>query len=587
MKKHTPTPRVIASVWHHWKPAFSTSKTMLAGTFLCYSIAMYFEMMFRPTQMKKVFDALSVHASPWQPFYFIIIASIMGWIFNRSGDICIVFAESRIIRSLKDYCMEGLLGKSTTFFTKKGSASGSLVAKSKRFAHVSEHVIDEFAFSLVKSTLFVIYLLVYTSILMQYLLVPLVIWLTLFVSISVMLSHVQMKYDLKSSEADSVTTSHISDILSSLFTLRMYSAVARVQKTFGFVTKEEETKRRNAWLFSNMQWAFQAILVIALELYCIGTTIGNVESGATTIGTAALVQSYIMSLTMYMWTFGRSIIKVRTACAEAYEMAEMLEEENSEPITGEPLQSISENKGISFSGVTFGYTDQVQTLSDFSFTFSSGRKYGIIGKTGSGKSTLTKLMLRAFHHHHGKIHIGNQRIEDVNKLLLRSWIAYVPQDPHFPSWKVKDIIALGKPNASPDEIRIAAEKAQCGFIWEKLPSGFDTEIGERGVLLSGGERQRLAIAAAILKDAPIVIMDEPTSALDAYTEHCIQSVIKTYFSGKTLIVIAHRLSTVAVLDEIILIENGTVKDFGPHTSLLQSSPDYAQMWELQTNPHIA
>lgn len=586
MKKHTDTPLVIASVWRHWKPAFSKSKTVLVGTFLCYSIAMYFEMMLRPTQMKKIFDALSVHASPWQPFYLIIGASVIGWMFNRSGDTCIVLAESQIIKSLKDYCMHGLLGKSTTFFTKKGSTSGSLVAKSKRFAHVSEHVIDECAFSLVKSTIFVIYLLVYTSILMQYLLLPLIVWVTLFVSISVALSRAQMKYDLISSEADSITTSHVSDILSSLFTLRMYSAVERVENTFTYVTKEEESKRRRAWLFSNTQWALQAILVVILELYCIGTTLAKVQSGAATIGTAALVQSYIMSLTMYMWTFGRSIIKVRTACAEAYEMTEMLEEENSEPISGETLPLISENKGISFSGVTFGYTDHVQTLTDFSFNFVSGRKYGVIGKTGSGKSTLTKLMLRALTHKNGMIHVGTQPIEEVNKLLLRSWIAYVPQDPHFPSWKVRDIIALGKPSASAEEIRVAAEKAQCGFIWETLPHGFDTEIGERGILLSGGERQRLAIAAAILKDAPIVIMDEPTSALDARTEHCIQSVIKTYFSGKTLIVIAHRLSTVAVLDEIILIENGMVKDFGPHASLLQSSQEYAEMWKLQTDPHI-
>ena len=144
---------------------------------------------------------------------------------------------------------------------------------------------------------------------------------------------------------------------------------------------------------------------------------------------------------------------------------------------------------------------------------------------------------------------------------------------------------MGSENATEDEILLAAQKASCDFI-KKLPYGLDTRIGERGVKLSGGERQRLAIAAAILKDAPIVIMDEPTSALDAITERAIQDALSTHFIGKTLIVIAHRLSTVAILDEIVVLHEGALLASGSHEELIENSELYKNMWELQTNPKL-
>jgi len=406
-------------------------------------------------------------------------------------------------------------------------------------------------------------------------------------TVTIILSRIRMKYDLRSSSADSVTTGHVSDILLSVFTLRVFSAIPRVRSTFEEIAKDEQIKRRLTWFIGNFQWAIQGIFVVILELYCMRLIIGKVENKVYTIGTAVLVQSYIATLSMYMWGLGRSLIKVRTAFADAYEMAELLNEPSSEPTCYVDKSIIPKNNGIIFSDVTFGYIDGAQALKNFSFNFLAGRRYGLIGKTGSGKSTLTKLILRAYSHNNGEILVCNESINSINKLILRSWISYVPQDPQFPSWTVREIISMGNPIASDEEVRTAAEKASCDFIWKKLPFGFETKIGERGVKLSGGERQRLAIAAAILKNGPIVIMDEPTSALDAYTEKSIQKAIQTHFVGKTLIVIAHRLSTVAILDEIILLENGKVKDFGPHELLLKTSKDYKEMWELQTHPHLS
>jgi ATP-binding cassette subfamily B protein len=584
MEDQKVTPKVIAVVWKHWRKAFKKNKTMLIGTVLFYSLSMYIDLMFRPTQWKNVFDSLVNNTSPWDAFRLIIIASVIGWIMPRLGEACIVISESKIIKDLKDYCLEGLLGKSTHFFTTH--SSGGLVAKSKRFASVSETVIDEFVFSIIRSIFLVIYLVIYSWILIPELTFVFVIWIVLFVLVTIVLSRIRMKFDLRSSNADSVTTSHISDILLSVFTLRVFSAIPRVRKTFKAVTEDEFVKRKTAWFFGNLQWSIQGIFVVVIELYCMNLIINKVENNVYTIGTAVLVQSYIVSLSMYMWGLGRSLIKVRTAFADAYEMAELLDEAPSEPIEYKDESKLPNGNGITFSNVTFGYSNGVQALQNFSFNFVAGRKYGLIGKTGSGKSTLTKLILRAYSKYEGVIQVCDESIDSINKLMLRSWISYVPQDPQFPSWTIREIIRMGKPSATDEEIRSAAEKASCDFIWEKFPLGFDTKVGERGIKLSGGERQRLAIAAAILKDAPIVIMDEPTSALDAETEESIQIAIKKHFEGKTLIVIAHRLATTAILDEIILLENGKVKDFGPHESLLLTSDDYKKIWELQTNPQI-
>jgi len=584
MEEQKVTPKVVATVWRHWKGAFGKSKVMIAAMILFYSLAMYVELMYRPTQWKHVFDSLTTGASPWRAFTLIVAASVVAWVINRLADACIVRGETKIIKDLKDYCMEGLLGKNTKFFS--SYSSGALVAKSKRFANVSETVIDEFVFSIIRSAFFILYLVIYSWILIPELSGAFIVWTALFITAVIIFSKWRMRYDLVSSKLDSKTTGHISDILLSVLTLRVYSAIPKVTETFREVTKEDYVKRKKAWLFGNFQWATQSALVIILEIYCMNMIITKVESGVYTIGTAVLVQSYIASLTMYMWGLGRSFIKVRTAFADAHEMSELLDVESTEPIAYAGTDRAPLHNGIKFSDVTFGYTDEVHALKNFSFNFLPQRRYGIVGKTGSGKSTLTKLVLRLYEQHSGGIDICNENIKEVHKLALRSWISYVPQDPQFPSWKVKDIIAMGRPHATVEEIREAAEKASCDFIWEKLPKGFDTEIGERGVKLSGGERQRLAIAAAILKDGPIIIMDEPTSALDAETEHSIQKAIQTHFEGKTLIVIAHRLSTVAILDEILMLEDGKVKDFGPHESLLKTSDDYARMWALQTNPHI-
>lgn len=215
-------------------------------------------------------------------------------------------------------------------------------------------------------------------------------------------------------------------------------------------------------------------------------------------------------------------------------------------------------------------------------TIPAGQKIGLVGRSGSGKTTLTNLILRLNDIQCGQILIDGQNIADITQTSLRHQIAYVPQEPMLFHRSIKDNIAYGNPDASDGQIINAARMAEAIEFIEKLPEGFDTITGERGVKLSGGQRQRIAIARAILADALILILDEATSALDSQNEQLVQNALANLMQGRTSIVVAHRLSTVASLDRIVVLDQGEIVEDGTHNELICLDGVYAQMWKMQT-----
>ncbi len=215
-------------------------------------------------------------------------------------------------------------------------------------------------------------------------------------------------------------------------------------------------------------------------------------------------------------------------------------------------------------------------------TILAGQKMGLVGKSGSGKTTLTNLILRLNDIQGGQILIDGQNIADITQTSLRHQIAYVPQEPMLFHRSIKDNIAYGNPDASEEQILNAARMAEAVDFIEALPEGFETITGERGVKLSGGQRQRIAIARAILADAPILILDEATSALDSQNEQLVQNALANLMQGRTSIVVAHRLSTVASLDRIVVLDQGKIVEDGTHDELICSGGVYAEMWKKQT-----
>jgi ATP-binding cassette subfamily B protein/subfamily B ATP-binding cassette protein MsbA len=236
---------------------------------------------------------------------------------------------------------------------------------------------------------------------------------------------------------------------------------------------------------------------------------------------------------------------------------------------------------IEWSDVTFGYSVDAPVLRNVSLRVEPGKMLALVGTTGAGKSTLVSLVPRFFDPWHGKVMIDGQDVREVRLNDLRGRISVVLQEPFLLPLSVAENIAYGRVGAGRAEIEKAAAAANADGFIRKLPQGYETVIGERGASLSGGERHRLAIARAILKDAPILIMDEPTSALDAQTEASVMEALGRLMAGRTCIVIAHRLSTVRRADVIAVVQEGRVVETGRHEELIARGGVYARLCELQ------
>jgi len=236
---------------------------------------------------------------------------------------------------------------------------------------------------------------------------------------------------------------------------------------------------------------------------------------------------------------------------------------------------------VCFEDVSFGYSAEAPVLRNLSFTAQGGKVTAIVGLSGSGKTTVLNLIQKMWHPDSGAISIDGQSIADVSTLSLRSQISLVSQDVFLFEGTIRENIAAGSQVDSETAVKAAARAAHIDTFIEGLPNGYDTPVGELGAMLSGGQRQRISIARAFLKDARIILLDEPTSALDSQSEQRIQLALAGLMKGRTTIVIAHRLSTVAAADRIIVLSDGSIAEAGTHRELIAAGGLYAHLYKAQ------
>src|SRR5690606_5766821 len=238
---------------------------------------------------------------------------------------------------------------------------------------------------------------------------------------------------------------------------------------------------------------------------------------------------------------------------------------------------------IELRDVSFGYTPHSRVFEGLNLCIEGGQRVGLVGYSGSGKSTLLNLILRLYDPQQGSILIDGQDIRNITQQSLHAQISLIPQDPGLFHRTLLENIRYGRPDANQEEIELAARGADAHEFIERMPSQYESLVGERGVKLSGGQRQRISIARVIVKNAPILIMDEATSSLDSITEQAIQNSLTDLMEDKTVIVVAHRLSTIAHLDRILACDNGGIVEDGTHTLLLARGGAYTRLWSRQAD----
>jgi ATP-binding cassette subfamily B protein len=329
----------------------------------------------------------------------------------------------------------------------------------------------------------------------------------------------------------------------------------------------------------------RSISIIALVAAIFLAVRGRIE-----IGMVYLISSYVMTIMARLWDLNNSFRQFTRVFGDAHDMAEILqiEPEVSEPKNPIPFEASAGL--VEFKDVDFWYPDHTineALFRNFNLKINPGEKIGLVGPSGGGKTSITKLILRFMDIQGGKIEIDSCDIASITQANLRRAITYVPQEPLLFHRSIRENIAYGQPYATEKQILEASKKAHAHEFVSKLRDGYDTLVGERGVKLSGGQKQRIAIARAMLKDAPIVILDEATSALDSESEALIQAALKDLLIGKTAIVIAHRLSTIASLDRIVVLEDGKIVEEGNHETLKKKKNGlYARLWSHQSGGFI-
>lgn len=344
---------------------------------------------------------------------------------------------------------------------------------------------------------------------------------------------------------------------------------------------EVTTKDRNfQWLNLYRKLLYDSTSIL-LTIMLLGLLIYTKQLNLITAGDFALVLNLSMAILSTAHSMAHNylnLVKAIGICKQALRIIAIPHAIIDKPHAKDLIVT---NGKIELKSISFNYKQLTNLFENFSLTIPAHKKIGLVGYSGSGKTTLVNLILRLFEVNSGKILIDNQDISEFTQDSLRNNISFIPQEPMLFHRTLKDNIKYGKLNATTKEVIEAAKKAHAHEFISSLPQRYDSRVGERGIKLSGGQRQRIALARAILKDAPILILDEATSALDSVTETLIQNSLKSLMKGKTVIVVAHRLSTLLAMDKIAVLDKGVIVEEGTHHELKAKNGLYAALWSSQ------
>jgi ATP-binding cassette subfamily B protein len=509
-------------------------------------------------------------------------ALLLGETMWRLGVHCLNRVDALGIEHLYVVGMDELFAKDAAFF--HDNFAGSLTKRVLSFASRFEEFVDTLTFQVMGSLVPLLFGSVVLWLYQPLLVVGLLVMIALTALAVAPLIRRRQALVNEREEAIARVAGHVADSLMNMDTVRAFAAEEREAAEHRSRVAESKRRSLRSWDYGNLRIdtlvAPMSVLTNAFGLL-LAVTLGGHGHGS--VEEIVVAFTYYSNATRIMFEFNQIYRRMESATTEAAQFTELLRTPPTvvDPPHPEPLRQ--QGAGVRFEQVNFCHGGGGRPLFEgLDLDVPSGAKIGLVGRSGGGKTTLTRLLLRMADIDSGRILVGGQDISRLRQADLRGLMAYVPQDPAMFHRTLRENIAFARPDATEAEIRRAAQAAHVTEFADALPDGFDTMVGERGVKLSGGQRQRVALARAILRDAPVLLLDEATSALDSESEILVQEALWRLMHGRTALVVAHRLSTVATMDRLVVLDRGHIVEQGSHQDLLALDGAYAKLWQHQS-----
>lgn len=578
-KRKLNTKAVLRVYWRHTKQHPWLLALSLLGVLLSQV-----DKVAAPIFLKQIFNLINqgtaISFEPIAQVLWIFVAvSFVGWTGGRLEMWAGYTLISKAAAAMTKEAFNTLMRHSYQFFT--GSFSGALTRRISRFGSAYEHLYYSVISVFLEATLYIasiVAVLFWHNAILGSVVLG---WVIVFILAQWFMSRWQQPYRLARATEDSNLTAALADSISNQNTVALFSNNTYEGKIVGAAADTFQRVQLRSWNLNAIIYGIQGLLAIGLNIGVLWLTVSLIRTDALTTGDMILVQIYVFSVFTIVWGLGRQFQAIHNALADASEMIETMETPYEIKDKRGAKRLRVDTGEVWFDDVTFNFHKGTPILHQFNLTIAGGERVALVGPSGAGKSTVTKLLLRLYDVDKGEIKIDKQDIAKVTQDTLRDAIAFVPQEPILFHRTLMENIRYGYRDATDEMVIEAAKKAHCHEFISRLPLGYDTFVGERGIKLSGGERQRVAIARAILKDAPILVLDEATSSLDSESEALIQDALNVLMEGKTVIVIAHRLSTIMKMDRIIVMEAGAVVAQGTHLQLINERGLYQKLWSIQ------
>lgn len=525
-----------------------------------------------------------IYSALAKPIILIAVFWLVTEFWLRMQGIAMIYTLPRFRANIRSKVYNYVKHHSHAYFA--NHFAGSIAKKIAELPTSCQSIVEVLSFSFIPTIAGILIALVLMYLTQPIFAAILVVWFSLHIAITLVFMRTSnMKWEIHS-ESSSNLSGKIVDSFMNILNVRLFARGDYESKYLQRFQRDEMVKAQSAMWQIEIMRLCQGLAGFVMIFSMILMLVHGWSQGWVTLGDFAQIgmQSFwLLGMVWYMsyqmTVFSREVGMISNSLSlitKGHDIVDALDAKSLNVPEGE----------IRFENVTFSYHHKQKVFNNLSVTIKAGQKVGLVGSSGSGKTTFVNLILRFYDLESGRILIDGQDISKVTQDSLRDQISMIPQDPSLFHRSVMENIRYGRLDATDAEVVTAAELANCEEFIEKLPEKFNAMVGERGVKLSGGQRQRVAIARAILKNAPILILDEATSALDSATESLIQEGLHHVMQDGTNIVVAHRLSTLADMDRILVFHKGEIVEDGTHEDLLNAGGHFANLWNMQTNGYL-